>query len=190
MDKPWKKLDGETAKSWEAFTVYRDLGPGRSMAKACEELGRPPGYARWMEKWSVKYDWVARAEAFDAWEDEQRVAQRTKAREEARQIFVDAAKLLARRLVKKALGPDFNQLGDGVEYDEEHHSVTSAEVMALEKALDRAGVTVPKEVDLNVTGIEQRSALADILESLEDKTAAELAREYFAAIEGPEGAGK
>lgn len=165
----WKKREDETAKSWAAFVIYRDLGPARSIAAAVEEMGRPPGYARWAEKWSVRYDWVARAEAFDAWEDEQRQAQRQLAREEARDVFVEAARELARRLVKLALS-------DGV---------TSAQVMAAKAALDRAGVTVPKEVDLNVSGaIERSESITDIVQSLEDKTTAELARAYFAAIEG------
>lgn len=72
MDEPWKRLKakGETSQAYGAFCVYRDLGPRRSIAKACREHHPEPSAAklRQMETWSARFDWVERCAA---WDDEQ-----------------------------------------------------------------------------------------------------------------------
>ena len=70
--KPWSRRPDdegehrETEPAWHAFQTYRDLGPGRTMAKAVSELGRKPSYKSSMEKWSRWHQWVARCEEWDA----------------------------------------------------------------------------------------------------------------------------
>ena len=63
---PWERQEGETAKAYEAFSEYRDMGADRSLAKVGHKLGKSKAQ---MEKWSKKYSWVARAEAWDIEED-------------------------------------------------------------------------------------------------------------------------
>jgi len=58
----WDKLPGESRQSFHGFSTYRDLGPTRSLAQVATALGKS---ATAIEKMSAKYDWVARAEAFD-----------------------------------------------------------------------------------------------------------------------------
>lgn len=77
--RPWGRRKGETAKAFAAFSEYLELGPDRSIAKVARELGRPAGYARHLEAWSSKHDWVARAREFD----EHLAAKRLEARQEA-----------------------------------------------------------------------------------------------------------
>ena len=62
---PWERQEGETVKAFEAFCVYRDLGKSRSQEKAAEKLSKS---RQQMCKWSMKYNWVERVEA---WEEEQ-----------------------------------------------------------------------------------------------------------------------
>lgn len=62
----WTQLVNESPIAFEAFTVYRDLGSARSLAKACEKLDRPEGYVRQLETWSSDFNWVSRAKAYDA----------------------------------------------------------------------------------------------------------------------------
>lgn len=64
--KPWDRQDKETPPAWAAFQAYRDLGPGRTIAKAWEACGRHAASLRLGEEWSSKHDWVARAAAWDA----------------------------------------------------------------------------------------------------------------------------
>lgn len=66
MAQPWELMEGETAKPFEAFCIYRDLGPGRSMSQVAKQLGKSQAL---MERWSTTYDWVKRATAWDAEQD-------------------------------------------------------------------------------------------------------------------------
>ncbi len=65
MAEIWERQNNEKSKAYAAFCVYRDLGPDRSLEKTREILGKSAGYTRWMHTWSSKYDWVARAQAYD-----------------------------------------------------------------------------------------------------------------------------
>lgn len=62
----WDRQPDETAKAFEAFCVYRDLGPGRSIPQVGQKLGKSEGT---LEPWSSKYEWVKRATAWDAEQD-------------------------------------------------------------------------------------------------------------------------
>lgn len=66
---PWERQSKETAKSFAAFAKYRDLGPNRSVRRLLEE--NPHLTRAAVEALSVRHHWVARAEAWDAAEDEQ-----------------------------------------------------------------------------------------------------------------------
>ncbi len=62
--KVWEREERETAKAkaYEAFGAYRDLGAGRSLAKAAGKVGKSE---RLMKKWSARHDWGARTRAYD-----------------------------------------------------------------------------------------------------------------------------
>lgn len=72
---PWEKQPGETAKAYQAFCVYRDLGAGRSLSIAYERTGKGRSKTgersgkteapRLWERWSSKYQWVERSQAYD-----------------------------------------------------------------------------------------------------------------------------
>lgn len=63
--KLWELQEGETAKQFEAFCVYRDMGKGRSLQKVAAELSKSETL---IKRWSAKNNWIKRAAA---WEDEQ-----------------------------------------------------------------------------------------------------------------------
>lgn len=69
-DEPWTKRESETQKAYSRFCVYRDMGPDRSIAKVCEEIGKPSGYSRHLERWSSEHNWVSRAESYDTYMSE------------------------------------------------------------------------------------------------------------------------
>lgn len=62
----WERQEGETPRAYEAFCIYRDLGPNRSIAKTVQKLGKNKTT---LEQWSAKYEWVKRATAWDAEQD-------------------------------------------------------------------------------------------------------------------------
>lgn len=55
-------------KPWEAFKLYRDAGPGRTLRTVAETLyGDRWRYGlRTVEKWSSEFDWVERVAGMDA----------------------------------------------------------------------------------------------------------------------------
>jgi hypothetical protein len=52
--------DDESAKAAEAFALYVDMGPQRSLRKLCDSLGRDQTYLSQLSDWSVKYKWQDR----------------------------------------------------------------------------------------------------------------------------------
>ncbi len=71
--KSYDRSDGETSKAYAAFTIYRDMGVGRTLKATTEKyysaecpsnVRRAKGM-RHIEEWSSKYDWVVRCKDFD-----------------------------------------------------------------------------------------------------------------------------
>lgn len=95
---PWEQRDGESAKAFEAFKVYRDLGAKRSITLVCERLDKTRAL---IGRWSAKYQWVTRAAAWDREDDrkflaEQRYARKSIARKQQRMVGTFQSKLLQR----------------------------------------------------------------------------------------------
>ncbi len=51
----------ETTKAFEAFTIYLNLGPARSLAAVGRKVGKSKAL---MERWSKRHNWVVRVEAY------------------------------------------------------------------------------------------------------------------------------
>lgn len=63
---PWERQESETAKAWEAFCIYRDMGVDRSLRKVVQQLHKS---LTQIGEWSSKYDWVKRVAAWDVEQD-------------------------------------------------------------------------------------------------------------------------
>ena len=84
--KPWERRDNETSKAYEAFSIYRDMGPDRSLGKVAEKLQKSETL---MGRWSSAYDWVKRAAL---WDDEQDRIEREQAQKEQSKAIRDMRK--------------------------------------------------------------------------------------------------
>ncbi len=88
QEHPWDRIpdDGEgrmeSSKAFHAFTVYRDMGAVRSLAKTVRELGKPSGYKSLLEKWSREWHWVDRVAAYDQHLDRQAQLETEEARKQ------------------------------------------------------------------------------------------------------------
>lgn len=59
---PWDRRPDESAVAYEAFAAYRDMGPARSQESVSEALSKS---RQLLSRWAARFDWVARAAAFD-----------------------------------------------------------------------------------------------------------------------------
>ncbi len=81
----------ETAKAYQAFEIYRDLGPDRSTAKVQQIIGKSK---RQIDKWSGIWHWVERVRAFDSRRSEQLLEARAELDSESTEEFLrDCAEL-------------------------------------------------------------------------------------------------
>lgn len=59
----WDRQPGETSKAYEAFVIYRDAGPARSVRFVSEQLSKSQTV---IKRWSSGNNWVERAAEWDS----------------------------------------------------------------------------------------------------------------------------
>jgi hypothetical protein len=97
---PWERQSGESAKSYGAFCVFRDIGPRRSHSECCRRFyGEGKANLAQISTWSSKFRWVERCRAWDDYLDLQARAEQERLRKEMVQLHAQAA----RAAVGKAL---------------------------------------------------------------------------------------
>lgn len=62
----YERQPGETTKAYSAFCIYRDMGANRSLESTAQTLSKS---VQPIKTWSVKWEWVKRAEAWDIEQD-------------------------------------------------------------------------------------------------------------------------
>jgi len=140
---PWDQRPDETNKAYHRFCLYRDMGPDRSLAKLVQKLGKAKNYKVQLENWSVKHDWQDRVKAYDAHELERQREEREEIRERGRQLYVDNLNKLIHKHLNLAL--------EDAEIDADGNlkvHTNSAQAKLLVDAIEKAGVTVPKEIQI------------------------------------------
>jgi hypothetical protein len=68
----YERLPGESARAFNAFRIFRDLGADRTVNKVRISLGKPDQHLAQLQKWSSQFAWLARAALYDAWIDRMR----------------------------------------------------------------------------------------------------------------------
>ncbi len=81
IQEPWDKLDREPERAWQAFRIYRDLGDERSLTKVAGQFSCSKQN---IHKWSRRWSWQLRIDAYDRRLDELERKSRVKARRQTR----------------------------------------------------------------------------------------------------------
>lgn len=91
----WERQPSESQVAFEAFRLYRDGAPRRSIREVAAELGKR---RQLLERWSTRHRWVDRVDAFLRDEDRQHIELGfVRKREEAREV----RSIVARRDAKE-----------------------------------------------------------------------------------------
>jgi hypothetical protein len=113
--RPWEKQPWETAPSFNAFAVYRDLGLTRSLIKAAQAIkeayperkGSAETIRSQLSDWSAAHLWQKRCDAYDLHVDARMREQREgRIDRQNRRYETAAASLSSGLLARIALNPD------------------------------------------------------------------------------------
>lgn len=100
----WTRQPGETARAYECFSAYRDLGPGRSMVEAYRHKTGKETAKQSSGHWNTWYrvhDWRRRAEAYDHHLDELGRKAEAEAWEKRRRDLVEEQFELSKAMLSK-----------------------------------------------------------------------------------------
>ncbi|MEW6572879.1 MAG: hypothetical protein AB1374_04530 [Bacillota bacterium] len=89
---------GESAQAFQAFALYRDMGPARSIREVARRLGKSKTQ---IDRWSVRWDWVERAAAWDEEIDRQIRFKQLEEIKKMRERHTEAAMLLLEKAMKR-----------------------------------------------------------------------------------------
>src|SRR5215207_1491554 len=92
------RLKGESAKAYEAFQLYRDMGLGRSLKKTAKELGKD---VRGIAGWSSKWKWVYRCGLYDTDEEKEFIRETRELRKRQRVEDAETARRIKRAVVER-----------------------------------------------------------------------------------------
>ena len=72
MSRVWEPEAGESARAFSCFSIFRDLGPERTLREAAalhygKQDGPTQGELDTVKRWSAANDWVERARHYDSW---------------------------------------------------------------------------------------------------------------------------
>lgn len=109
--KAWDRIPEESDKSWEAFVVYRDLGPGtRTHEKVAQELGKSRNL---IERWSQRWDWPRRAQLWDVEVDQAKQRGVLSGVEEMENRHAQISRLIQQKLVDRLRDLNVEELSPG-----------------------------------------------------------------------------
>lgn len=111
-----ERREGESDKAVIAFNDYARMGAGRSLEKLCDRYqtateSLPTKRLATLKQWSIDFDWVERASAYDAIVDASKTAEIQRLRTEG--LAADYARIQELDAIYQALKTEFKN-GDGI----------------------------------------------------------------------------
>lgn len=104
---PWERLEGESVKAYEAFTVYLNLGTERSQQAVSKELSKS---RQLIGRWSATYRWVERVAAYDADVQKKAHAEAVKKRRKMANRHISIALKLQEKALQALEGMDPSEI--------------------------------------------------------------------------------
>jgi hypothetical protein len=95
---PYERIEGETKKAFEAFTMYRDLGITRSLREVAQKLNKSLAL---IGRWSSKYNWVERSQTYDDEMDKKAILENEKKRREMVKRHANASSMFQAKVIER-----------------------------------------------------------------------------------------
>ncbi len=114
--KIWDRQKGETNRAYHAFLTYRDMGPLRSLRKAAKLFYgddwfiKSSAKIRQFSKWSSRWNWVSRCEAWDAEQDRIFQLEQREAIREMNKRQANIGITMQKKGITRLLDMDINEL--------------------------------------------------------------------------------
>jgi hypothetical protein len=156
MENIWEQYEYEGSKAYEAFACYRDMGRKRSISKVAKELGKNDSL---ISRWSVRHDWIYRANQYDAYMDKVRLEAREKQVKQYEELIMKYAIFMTQKGGQKieSIDPSKITVSDaikmidfGVKLERE---ASDHELEMIEKEISRIN-NPPHEVVIRVVSAE------------------------------------
>jgi len=107
MSKAWERQPKESSEAFEAFSIYLNLGIGRSYDKVRKQLGKSQTL---IERWGREWGWQERIRSYDNWlveEEDNRIKETIKQRYSR---FAQLSDLAVQKASEGLLARDSNAL--------------------------------------------------------------------------------
>ena len=137
----------ESSKALTAYTEYEALGPGRSLAKLCEALGKSSGYTRQLETWSSQFHWQTRTKAYDAVQIAKEAEEKRRKRDEAIEAMNERQALIGTTQQSRAL-----KMIDELIKAEKFGSYAAVQLLKLAIEVERLARGAPSTQHIKLTG--------------------------------------
>lgn len=176
----WERQPDETAKAFQAFAMYRDLGPGkRSLAEVGRQLGKSKAL---MDRWSVRHQWVNRVTEFDAEQDRKKLLEVEELRKEMAERHARIGQQMLNAVAKRLVGTE-----DGKVDPIDPNILTPTELARITEVASRLERLARGEPTENVAAaLTGNGSLDDMRRmaqaAMEDPETRELARQLLVAI--------
>lgn len=177
----WERRSGESAEAYAAFSLYRDMAYRTEDAKGNIKISDVPLVRRsaravavqvgknesLLERWSVTWDWVNRAEAYDRFIDAEALRKANAKLADMRARHIALAKIMQSKGAQamNSVKPDDIRMKDAIKL------MVAGMEMEEERTRQEAEAHTPAEHD--VTEQETLERLDDVLAQIMDDATAE-----------------
>ena len=177
----WERRSGESAEAYAAFSLYRDMAYRTEDAKGNIKISDVPLVRRsaravaiqvgknesLLERWSVTWDWVNRAEAYDRFIDAEALRKANAKLADMRARHIALAKIMQSKGAQamNSVKPDDIRMKDAIKL------MVAGMEMEEERTRQEAEAHTPAEHD--VTEQETLEKLDDVLAQIMDDATAE-----------------
>jgi hypothetical protein len=103
----YERMQGEPAKAWQAFTIYRDASAARAYRSVAESLGKSVSL---IERWGSRWNWQRRVIEYDHVQEAQARAEMARESREMMKRHINEGLLLQQKGVERLQALDTDRM--------------------------------------------------------------------------------